>query len=74
MDQLPAPEAILELIIVIVSNPNVLLINVPVVQIHWLTQMFVTVMTVKMNLTCRLRYLQKMKRMIVTLNKRNQES
>ena len=72
MGQLPAPEAFLKLIHCIVSNPNVLLINVPVVQIHWLGQIFVTVMTMKMNLTCRLKYLQKMKRMIVTLNKRNQ--
>ena len=56
----------------IVSNSNVLLINVPVVQIHCLAHTFVTV--VKMNLTYRFRYLQKMKGMIVTLNKRNQES
>ena len=71
MGQLAAPEAILKLIHCNCIKSNVLLINVPVVQIHWLAQ---TVMTVKMNLTCRFKYPQKMKRMIVTLNKRNQGS
>ena len=68
--QLPVPEAILKLIHCNCIKSNVLLISVPVMQIHQLAQ---TVMTVKMNLTCRFRYLQKMKRMIVTLNKKPEE-
>ena len=52
MGQLPAAEAILKLIDCSCIKSNVLLINVPVVQIHWLAQ---TVMTVKMYLSsiCR---------------------
>ena len=44
MGQLPAAEAILKLIHCNCFKSNVLLISVPVVQIHWLAQ---TVMTVK---------------------------
>ena len=75
MDQLPAPEAILELI-----HCNCINFKCITDQCSCranslrLAQMFVTAMTVKMNLTCRFKYLQKMKRMIVTVNKRKQES
>ena len=71
MSQLPAPEVILKVIHCNCITFSALLINVPVVQLHWLAQ---TVMTAEMNLTCRFKYLQKMKRMIVTFNKRNQGS
>ena len=54
MGKLPAPEAILKLIHCNCIKSNVLLINVPVVQIHWPAQ---TVISVKMNLTCRFKYL-----------------